>query len=62
MDGLADVLVVLAPAVSNPLTAASWLASPHRQLAGARPIEALRRGAVAAVLRLAKHAAADLTH
>ena len=54
--------MVLAAVVGTPWTAASWLTSANRRLNGARPIDALRRGEVAAVLSLAQQAAADLQH
>ena len=60
--GVAAVLMVLAAVVGTPWTAASWLTSANRRLNGARPIDALRRGEVAAVLSLAQQAAADLQH
>lgn len=52
--GLRDVVNVLLPAVETAWTVASWLTTPHPQLDGHRPMEALREGRTEEVVALAR--------
>ena len=44
IDGLGDIVRLLAPVVSTDWTIASWLTSPNADLGGDTPIEVLRNG------------------
>lgn len=58
--GVREVVTVLSSVVATPWTIASWLTSANAELDGIRPIDALRRGRVDAVVALAHRAARDL--
>lgn len=58
LPGLPDVLAVLLASV-QPLTAASWLTTPHEALSGGRPVDALRAGEGDQVARLARQLASS---
>lgn len=63
IDGLADIVRLLGPAVATDWTIASWLTSPNADLGGDTPIEALRTGRHAeSVGDAARRFAAALTH
>lgn len=54
--GVAEVLAVLRDAL-EPLSTASWLTAPHRDLDGRRPVELLRDGHAERVLVVARRLA-----
>jgi hypothetical protein len=60
LEGLPEILQQLLPLATTPYTIASWLAAPEAELAGAAPIEALRRGNVEAAQTVASHFAERL--
>ncbi len=60
VDGLGDVLDVLVPDNTEAWMVASWLATPDPELDDLAPIEALRAGAVADVIRAARELASAL--
>lgn len=60
LPGVSDVVAALSAVVETPWTIASWLTSPHRALEGARPLDALRAGAVDEVVAMAEQTAAAL--
>lgn len=60
LPGLRDVVGELAPVVATAWTTASWLTSPHPDLGGARPVDALREGRADEVVALARRTARSL--
>lgn len=60
VDGLGDVLDVLVPDETEAWMVASWLTTPDPELAGRNPIEALRSGDRAEVVRSARELAGAL--
>jgi hypothetical protein len=58
--GVSEVVSVLARVVATSWTIASWLTSPHAELDGDRPIDALRAGRVQNVVSLARRTARSL--
>jgi len=60
VDGLGDVLGVVAPDDTEAWYVASWLSTPDPALDGQAPIEALRAGETAAVMRAARDVGASL--
>lgn len=59
VTGLGEVVLMLS-GVWLPLTVASWLTAPNRQLDGRSPVGALRDGDAGAVQALARRAKADV--
>ena len=60
LPGVADVVIALEGAVATAWTTGSWLHTPHDQLDGLTPIDALRDGQVDRVTGQARRWAAQL--
>ena len=56
LPGVAEVVTALTPAL-QPLTIASWLTGPNRNLGDRRPVDVLRDGDPGRVLQLARQLA-----